>query len=219
MSSSAHEVTLSKIYFNRALVKVHLGDDDAALDDLELALKHSPRDKAARGARAVILRRMGNWHDSQREYMKLDQQRQAEKLKKQANSLKQAQRGAKANEATKAVAGSMTPKVGRLTIKNVHGREIVVPRVAQSTGGAGVRPSTAPVSGRKRKVKSINVADTDKQKTPFEIEEDKKDGLKKIREKLKKNLEEEQKAERQIRREARPAIMGGAGEKKLCQQE
>jgi tetratricopeptide (TPR) repeat protein len=96
--SKAHEVTLSRVYFNRALVEVHLGDDEAALADLDLALKHNPKDKAARGARAVILRRMGKWHDSQREYLKLDQQREDEIRKKKANSLKLAQREAKGKE-------------------------------------------------------------------------------------------------------------------------
>jgi hypothetical protein len=72
--------------------------------------------------------------------------------------------------------------VGRLTIKQVNGVDVVVER---KDGGGGqqsrARPSTAPANRRKRTVKSTKVEDTDKQKTPFEIEEEKNDNLKKVR--------------------------------------
>jgi len=75
------EVTSSMILFNRALVNVHTGDDDAALKDLENALSKEPNNIRARGARAMIQRRLGNFLECQSDYVRIEHIKKEEKQK------------------------------------------------------------------------------------------------------------------------------------------
>ena len=51
-----HEVTMAKVYFNRGIVHIHIGNDPAALADFGAALKVEPKDKLlARGIKSTNL--------------------------------------------------------------------------------------------------------------------------------------------------------------------
>ena len=78
-----HKITVSRVYFNRAMVHVHLGNDEEAIEDLTNALKRNPKDKVARGARAMIFRRIGEFGKSQADYHKLSTIREHERKTKE----------------------------------------------------------------------------------------------------------------------------------------
>ncbi|GMH80705.1 hypothetical protein TrLO_g7033, partial [Triparma laevis f. longispina] len=177
-SNNPHAITLPRIYFNRALVAVHLGDDVAALADLDTSLKLAPKDKVCRGARAVILRRMGRWLESQRDYIFV------EKLKKEEEEQFKIQ-------SRKKIVEKLSPREAQKTAKS-----------------KAKRPSTAPPA-RKGSVKSTNNTDKAKEQTPFEQKEEENDPRNVFMKQIKKGLEGVEKADRQNRREARPARLGG----------
>ncbi|GMH81337.1 hypothetical protein TrST_g1933 [Triparma strigata] len=180
-ASNPHAITLPRVYFNRALVAVHLGDDTAALADLDTSLKLAPKDKICRGARAVIFRRMGRWLESQRDYIFV------EKLKKEEEQKRIIQKRKMVAQSTTAAAATS----------------------ATGTAKKSKRPSTAPAARRKGSVKSTNKSDKAEQQTPFERTEEENDPRNAFMKQVKKGLEDVEKVDRQNRREARPARLGG----------
>ena len=63
-----------------ALVNIHMGNDEDAIDDLNNALKRDSKDKVARGARAMVLRRMGDYKKCQLDYTNLAKRRDTERM-------------------------------------------------------------------------------------------------------------------------------------------
>ena len=106
---SNQEVDSTKILFNRALVNVHAGDDVAALRDLEDALRRTPSDIRARGARAMIQRRLGNFLECQRDYTKVEQIKKEQKLREVEMLMRGHKEGAEEKTKAKAKRPSTAP--------------------------------------------------------------------------------------------------------------
>ncbi|GMH68661.1 hypothetical protein TL16_g04982 [Triparma laevis f. inornata] len=62
---------LASIYFNRAIVYTHTGDDESALKDFESAIKRDPSNVVFRHNRALVLRRDGFYKEAEGDYVKL----------------------------------------------------------------------------------------------------------------------------------------------------
>jgi len=77
------KMTISRVFFNRAMVYIHLGNDDDAVDDLSNALKRNPKEKVCRGARAMVYRRIGEYAKSQGDYTFLSKMRETERKAKE----------------------------------------------------------------------------------------------------------------------------------------
>ncbi len=71
---------LAAIYFNRAIVYTHIGDDGSAHEDLTSAIKRDPSNHIFRHNRAMIARRLGNYVNAQGDYVKLWMERKINRL-------------------------------------------------------------------------------------------------------------------------------------------
>ncbi|CAM9143354.1 unnamed protein product [Discosporangium mesarthrocarpum] len=65
------EDPLGPLYFNRAIVNTALGDDESALQDLDAAIAIDTRNTMYRSNRALILRRLGDFHQAHQDYSRV----------------------------------------------------------------------------------------------------------------------------------------------------
>jgi len=73
-------IELAAIFFNRAVVYCHVGDDNSAYEDLTSAIKRDPSNHIFKVNRALVSRRFGNYADSTGDYVKLWMERRLNNL-------------------------------------------------------------------------------------------------------------------------------------------
>ena len=187
---SRHEVTICKVFTNRALVYIHMGDDESALADLTSALKTDNKDPVARGARAMVLRRTGDFVASQRDYLLINKHAAAFASQAQLEEAMLAEGFAE-----------VRPESGK----------------PAATAVAAValyhqRPQTAPTS-RPAPLNTADLSTYPKLKlanqTPLEAQAEANDPARKLRVQLEQSKLAAEKKERDSKREAKEARKGG----------